>query len=219
MLTVERQVIQGYSGFSGDLPVPSIADQIETHREFIESNPNEIHTRSTLYVVVESGNDYIYGGPTVTPELVAKNIYRTSKALFELPFSAKHFMYANIALDHLPFSMSLNATTRDLVRLSRQKHNRILKTLFRSNTELKAKVFDMNGFLEEELSSRRYVNAKNSCIQTSNVLNVIPKICKNPDKKVFWDLFHLTTTAHRRLAHAIIKDAASLSIGIDSFGY
>ncbi|KAK9763235.1 hypothetical protein K7432_010290, partial [Basidiobolus ranarum] len=203
--TVNNKVIQGYSGFDMDILIPSIADQIEMHRKFITSNANDLLAGSIMYIIMASGNDYTFGGPTTTPESVATNIYETSKVLSDPPFLGENFLYANIALDHLAYNMNVNATIMKQAHNGRLKHNQVLNKLIRYGTQVNAKIFDMNGFLEKQLASSNYVEASISCIRDFISRNVVPEICENPQEKVFWDLLHLSTTAHRRLADTIIK--------------
>ncbi|KAK9763621.1 hypothetical protein K7432_009525 [Basidiobolus ranarum] len=203
--TVNNNVLQGYSGFDSDIAVPSIADQIEMHRDFLANNSNELYGRKFLYVITASGNDYNFGGPTLTPESVATNIYETSKVLFEPPFAGVHFLFTNSAFDHQAFYMQSNVTIQNLALVTRVRHNQHLSNLIRNSGQVNAQIFDMNAFLENELSSSDYEDSSTSCTQSLILRDILPKICKNPEKKVYWDQYHLTTAAHRNLAHAIFE--------------
>ncbi|KAK9766710.1 hypothetical protein K7432_004017 [Basidiobolus ranarum] len=207
--TVNNKVIQGYTGPGNDIPVPSITDQIETHKNFLTSNPNESNPSSTLYVIEPAGNDYFYGGLSILPQSVAMNIYKASQVLFEPPFSGEHFLYFNVALDHLPYYLdNSNVTVRNHARNDRITHNKVLNDLVRSNSRVKGKVFDLNRFLQKELITPKYVDPEIPCIKDSSTPNGAPEICENPEKKVFWDLYHPTTTAHQMMAKAIINTIA-----------
>ncbi|KAK9760606.1 hypothetical protein K7432_015214 [Basidiobolus ranarum] len=205
--TISNKLIQGYSGYGQKIPIPSIVEQIKEHADFLARNPDGANPKSTQYVIVVSGNEYTYGNYTTTPEELAKTIYETSKLLFKPPFSGKYFMYANVALDRLAYNINSNIIINNLARFYRLKHNEILGKLVHSISEVNAKIFDMNEFLRNELSAPIYVNSTIPCIQDFITPNVVPKICEIPEKKLFWDLLHLSTMAHQRLANAIIKAA------------
>ncbi|ORX80504.1 hypothetical protein K493DRAFT_389948 [Basidiobolus meristosporus CBS 931.73] len=202
--TVNNNIVQGYTGANYDIKVPGVAQQIEAHKEYLAKNPKEVSPNSTLYVIEAAGNDYFYGGPSITPDSVATNVYQTSKVLLEAPFSGVNLLYFNVALDHLPYNMNQNATVRDEARANRIQQNLALKSLIRSNIKVNVKLFDLNGFLARELVSPSHESANIPCVQQPSTPGGQPIICNAPERKVFWDIFHPTTITHHAMAKAIL---------------
>ncbi|ORX94176.1 hypothetical protein K493DRAFT_302190 [Basidiobolus meristosporus CBS 931.73] len=203
--TANNRVVQGYSGSKNDVKVPSIADQIEAHRENLLKNPMEFSPRRTFYVIELAGNDYFYGGPDIDPSSVATNIYKTSRKLSKPPFSAKSFLYFNMGMDHYPYFTSQNNTIQNKMKANRIIHNRALESLVLKNNQLNVKMFDMNRFLGKQLANPWYTKPDIACTETPSSLEEVPDICNHPGKKVFWDEAHPTTVAHHYMAKAILK--------------
>lgn len=75
--TTDNAIVQGYTGVNGNIPVPSVLDQIS---QYISETPIDDDTDDTLYAIVTGAND-IFLNANVTAEPVVQAVVKGMKQL------------------------------------------------------------------------------------------------------------------------------------------
>ncbi|KAK9685501.1 hypothetical protein K7432_015476 [Basidiobolus ranarum] len=192
------------------VPVPSIEQQIEAHKQRLLYNPNQFDSKDTLYVVAAAGNDYNWDR-TPDPLRILELLEKATMPLFQPPINAKQVIFWNVGLEKLPRDR-LTPWKYKLSLFQRKLHNKGLNEMVEryqsSNVDLKLKVFDQDMVLTNAVNDPSFTNRFEPCIRKS--ANGYISICHYPEKSVFWDDIHLTTPIHRKLTDEFLKTVKSL---------
>ncbi|KAF3890989.1 SGNH/GDSL hydrolase family protein [Tolypothrix bouteillei VB521301] len=176
--------------------IPGVLAQVQAFTKVHqEVNPN------ALYVLWAGANDYLYGG--ANPTLTVSNLSKAIESLSKM--GAKKIMVANLPdLGKVPATRtSANSTTLTSFAIA---HN---QSLAKSVEDLQQKlgsdthiaILDIYSLYQEATKHPARFGLTNVTNACSNNL----AICDNPDKYLFWDGIHPTTTAHRIIAEAALK--------------
>jgi phospholipase/lecithinase/hemolysin len=192
----------GSTTTSGSLNgIPGVLAQVNSYTKSQKKlNPN------ALYILWSGANDYLFGATNTTSAIT--NLSNAVQSL--LTVGAKTVLVANLPdLGKIPatystfYSSNLSAVTNQH-NLELTKSIDSLQQKFGSGKKIIQ--LDVNSLYREAISNPAkfdFTNVTSSCL--SNVT-----ICSNPNKFLFWDDIHPTTSAHRILADAALK-AISIS--------
>ncbi|WP_416676794.1 SGNH/GDSL hydrolase family protein [Egbenema bharatensis] len=192
--------------------VPSLLSQVafltQTNQQAEQTlNPD------ALYVLWAGANDYLQGGTGIPASRSVANIAEAIESLMDL--GAKRFLIANLPdLGQLPGTR--NGAESEALSSLTQTHNQQLQqrliSLSQQDADLQVVLLNVERLYQEVLlhpDSFGFTNATDACLNAQN-------ICDNPDRFLFWDSIHPTTTAHQRLADTALT-ALEANNGDDRF--
>ncbi|KAJ3319524.1 hypothetical protein HDV06_006257 [Boothiomyces sp. JEL0866] len=183
--TFDSSLVQGYTGVNGDVPAPAVKDQI---LKYLPTNKQKVD-----YFVLAGGNDYFFGiSAGVTPSQVVAKAVADVELL--LP-TAKSVTVLNLPpLAPLPYFGGASTPTAQLFAQYGQWHNGNLTAAFKN--ERKVRVFDLYTLIQKLINTGDY--QLGACVNATTTA-----ICSQPQKHIYWDQFHFTTTIHEKIAEAV----------------
>ncbi|KAJ3308650.1 hypothetical protein HDV04_001015 [Boothiomyces sp. JEL0838] len=183
--TYDSSLVQGYTGANGDVPAPAVKDQI---LKYLPTNNKKVD-----YFVLAGGNDYFFGiSNGITPAQVVSKAAADVQLL--LP-TARSVVVLNLPpLAPLPYFGGASTPTAQLFAQYGQWHNGNLTAAFKN--EKKVRVFDLYTVIQKLISSGEYI--LDSCVNATT-----SAVCSQPEKYMYWDQFHFTTTIHQKIAEAV----------------
>ncbi|MBD2436840.1 SGNH/GDSL hydrolase family protein [Nostoc sp. FACHB-110] len=171
--------------------VPSLLTQVQSFTQ-----THQKANQNALYVVWAGANDYLQGVNNSTYPV--ENVTTAIASLTNV--GAKKILVGNLPdLGKLPAT----STNNNAVQLSAltQTHNqslrRSLKVLTQQHSDLEIVTLDAHKLYQEAInhpSAFGLSNVTSACLASSQAA------CSNPDKFLFWDGIHPTTTAHQIIA-------------------
>ncbi|MGL5873482.1 MAG: SGNH/GDSL hydrolase family protein [Xenococcaceae cyanobacterium] len=180
------------SGITGNNLVPNLQAQI---RSFSQQN-RQINV-DALFVLWVGANDYLQGVTNVN--LAIENIVSAIASLASK--GAQKILVANLPdLGKLPATRNKtnSATLSNLIEAHNQILRRSLKQLQQKYPDLQIVTLDAHRLYREAIANPSKFNFNNvidACFSGSS-------ICNNPDRYLFWDGIHPTTSTHRILGEA-----------------
>jgi thermolabile hemolysin len=177
--------------------VPSLVSQVAF---LTQANQRAEQTLNpdALYVLWAGANDYLQGGTGIPASVPVANITEAIESLINL--GAQRFLVANLPdLGQLPGTRdrSESEALSTLTQTHNQQLQQFLISLSQQDADLQVVLLDVEQLYQEVLLNPDpfgFTNATDACFSSSQ------GICDNPDRFLFWDSIHPTTTAHRRLA-------------------
>lgn len=189
------------------LPFPGMLSQVNLFTGGLTANQQQANPKA-LYIVWAGANDYLSGNVT-NPRQTVANISNAVTALAAA--GAKNIMVLNLAdLGKLPSTRSTPFSAQ-LTTLT-DAHNfalaRALVTLNRRLPSVKIIPVDVNTLFKTVVKfpgAFGFTNVTEACFKNNAV-------CATPNKYLFWDDIHPSTTAHQqvhRLAFFVLKSRTS----------
>ncbi|KAJ3267962.1 hypothetical protein HDV01_003696 [Terramyces sp. JEL0728] len=185
--TYDSSLVQGYTGANGDVAAPAVKDQI---LKYLPTNNKKVD-----YFVLAGGNDYFFGiGAGVVPSQVVAKAVADVELL--LP-TAKSVVVLNLPpLAPLPYFGGASTPTAQLFAEYGQWHNGNLTAAFKN--ERNVHVFDTYTVVQKLINSGKYT--LDSCVNATSLA-----VCSDPEKHIYWDQFHFTTTIHKKIAESFLQ--------------
>jgi thermolabile hemolysin len=187
------------SGITNNNLVPNLQAQVSSF-----SQKNRHVNVDTLFLLWVGANDYLQGVTSIN--LAIENIVSAIDSLASM--GAQKILVGNLPdLGKLPATRNKtnSATLSNLIEAHNQNLRRSLKQLQQKYPELQIVTLDANRLYREAIANPSKFNFNNvidACLSGSS-------ICNNPDRSLFWDGIHPTTSTHRVLgeaAFAALKD-------------
>ncbi|ORX88875.1 hypothetical protein K493DRAFT_358953 [Basidiobolus meristosporus CBS 931.73] len=207
--TVSNTLIPTNAAFLG-VPVPSIEQQIAAHRQRLLSNPNELDHKDTLYVVAAVGNDYNWDR-TPDPSEIVDQLENATMPLLQPPINADKIIFWNGGFEKVPRNR-VSEWKYQLALFQRKTHNKrvdeVVKKYQALKPNLRIKIFDLDRLLTDAVKDPLYPNSYEPCIVAHK--DGHNSICHYPEKSVFWDDIHPTTSIHRGFAREMLSVIKSL---------
>ncbi|TPX65377.1 hypothetical protein SpCBS45565_g05184 [Spizellomyces sp. 'palustris'] len=193
--TTNNTLVQGYTGSASNIAVPSVIDQVATYLPHF--SPNNVHA------FWAGGNDVFFGlSAGVTGDQVAANLLSIVEKL-SLSGAKAFLLFQLPALDKLPyFATKENIPLQPLFANWTTDFNTALTTraaAFRAqHADAAVQIFDTRRFIDSDVKG--YDNAQEACLNATT-----QQACAEPNKHVYWDAFHFTTSVHKDIAKEVGK--------------
>lgn len=199
-LTAQENTNLAYGGATtGSLNTNGIPGLLTQVQGFTKSNQKA--NPNALYVVWAGANDYLYGSanPAVSVENISTAVQSLSKA------GAKKILVANVPdLGKLPATRN-GANSASLSALATAHNSSLAKSVDLLNQKLGSEtqiiILDVFSLYQEAIKNPEKFGLNN--VTTACLSNL--GVCENPDKFLFWDGIHPTTSAHGILAEAALR--------------
>lgn len=184
--------------------VPSLLMQVQN---FLKGS-SELDA-DALYLIWAGANDYLNGASS--PTIAVENLSRAIELLAAA--GAKTLLVGNLPdLGQLPATR--NNTSANALDALTKAHNLSLDAALnqlQQKLDLKIPVLDANSLYREAITQPTkfgFTNVVSACLNQSAT-------CRQPDKFLFWDAIHPTTTTHRILgetAFSVLKPALGSNV-------
>ncbi|KAK0557112.1 hypothetical protein OC846_000759 [Tilletia horrida] len=207
--TVNNTRIQGYTGPNSTIPVPSVLDQISAYLKTAKAG--EVH--SSLFVVTGGANDAFFGlggaySPSELAKLVAADLITAAHRLYKA--GARHFLIPSPpALQTIPYAQDFSISSQPSLKgFSDTFVSYLRANAIKVGKEATVTIFDQvkafDSYISEK-SKRKGWHVKDACLVGVYGETKTRTLCADPDKFVFWDIYHPTTKTHRYLARRALK--------------
>ncbi|KAF9092201.1 hypothetical protein BGX29_010574 [Mortierella sp. GBA35] len=226
--TTDSKVVQGYSGSSGDLPVPGFIQQIE---RYYQPGRSSAGMDSSLFVVSFQGNDFLFD-TTITTETVLANIERGIHQLVDQ--GARHILVVeNMDFGTIPYFQSNQTHAREMTALAEKEHREyqdMIRRLERDygrpgrtrgvdgqsnvfvncrgqtdKTKVNIAFFDLFAFSRRLSHPRRLQRLGITDVVHGCVSADAQTGCARPEKHYYYDPYHATTKIHREISRGILE--------------
>ncbi|KIO25855.1 hypothetical protein M407DRAFT_24811 [Tulasnella calospora MUT 4182] len=191
--TSDNAVVQGYTGADSNIPVPSALDQIS---QYISQTPVSYDKCGSLFAIVIGAND-VFRNPNIS----ASNFILAS--------------YPDFAL--LPFAQSAPPLYQTALSAYSKALADSLSSLANNPPNgTRIAYIDMYSLFPPILADpERYGFspgvAGQNCISGVYSSETVPRsVCSDPDKRVFWDIFHPSARTHKLIAAEAVKALAKV---------
>ncbi|GAA94901.1 carbohydrate esterase family 16 protein [Mixia osmundae IAM 14324] len=214
--TADNKLVQGKTGYYTDIPVPALADQVDTYLASSKSHLLHAYPRAgaapkgeTLFSIWVGGNDGFLQ-PEIGGATIFKAIERSIMKLYRA--GGRHFLLSTQS-DGSPYSAAYN---RQLAESMHKLTDTLGNIHFAvaDNASLLADIvgdlgkygFDslspcITGIYENESYNPAAVEGANMVLEQSQALQRTASTCvAHPERHVFWDIFHPSARLHQVLA-------------------
>lgn len=195
--TTDNNLIRGYTGPNGDIPVPGVRQQIEIFRN--RTDLSKMNFGRTLFFIWAGANDYFFN-LTLSPAVVVPSLLNSVNDLIQV--GAQHLLIMNQPpLQIVPAAVALNLTAyiTSLVLTHNANLSRSIDSLSKKNVRL----VDLYSLIGDVLNrtSLYGINNTQSCWQLINA-SFVP-MCSSLNNSLFMDNFHFTSRVHQILADEV----------------
>ncbi|KAG8915626.1 hypothetical protein FRC00_002203 [Tulasnella sp. 408] len=207
--TTDNAIVQGYTGVNGNIPVPSVLDQIS---QYISQTAIDDDANDTLYAIVTGAND-IFLNANTTAESVVQAVVKGMKQLQDSRGASNFLLapYPDLAL--LPFVPKYTPPEyHTLLSTYSQNLANSLSSLASSPPEgTRIAYLDLYTVFPQILAQPQSYgfspevynqNCLNGAYPTEGVLRTL---CSDPDVRVWWDIYHPSAKTHQVIAAEAVK--------------
>ncbi|CAD6903265.1 unnamed protein product [Tilletia controversa] len=209
--TVNNSRIQGLTGYNSTIPVPSVLGQVRT---YLKSSSKGSISRS-LFVISGGSNDAFFGlGGPIAPEelarLTAADLLTASRRLYKA--GARYFLIPGVAaLQSIPYVNDYGEAYEPSLDSYGDAFYDYLKAHVDDAGGKGATVvlFDQRTALTSFINKKKQRpdwNVEDACLK-----GVYPgeapvrSLCSDPDKHVFFDIYHPSRVTHKYIARAALE--------------
>ncbi|KAG9287053.1 hypothetical protein G9A89_023017 [Geosiphon pyriformis] len=203
--TTDNNLVQGVSGRSGTVKVPSILEQVDL---YLATNPTKEKLKTTIAVTWAAGNDYVYSNFTADPKQVVEHL---SKSWVKLYNNGIRNLLSPGLPDISVVPYLKNSTTEVHAKLEKLHvvHNQILNAALqkfkKEHQDMRIYTFNPAGYLEAlEKNYLKIMGITDYVDACFNTLVDPPTLCETPQSYLFWDPLHQTTYFHKLIAEGFI---------------
>ncbi|KAF9146534.1 hypothetical protein BG015_011567 [Linnemannia schmuckeri] len=229
--TTDSDVVQGYSGSKGDLPVPGFIQQINKYY-LLDRSPDDIAAlESTLFAVSFQGNDFLFD-TSITTETVLANIERGIHQLIDR--GARHIVvFENSDFGTIPYFQSNQTYAHEMTAIAEEWHRGYQDMMRRFRREYghprrtrgvdgeSHVFFNCNGNRPESkvniaffdlFTLLRRLNRPRH-LRELGITDVVhgcvdPSAqtgCADPKSHFYYDPYHSSTKVHREIANGLLE--------------
>ncbi|KAI5478572.1 hypothetical protein MNV49_004831 [Pseudohyphozyma bogoriensis] len=200
--TTNNTLVQGYTGPSSTIPVPSVLDQIDDY--LIDHTPSS----STLFVLYGGANDAFFGLPNITGLDSVRSLEGGVAKLKQA--GAKHFLLPTLPPigRHYPFAVLVPSYAPLLETFANEFRYELLKLRDQDSSIV---VSDLYGLFKGIFATPEKYGFNASTIDESCLRGVYMEVeggvavCSNPRTYVWWDEYHPTKVVHKLIAKVLLK--------------
>eukprot|EP01137_Pigoraptor_chileana_P021749 Opistho-2@85828 len=208
--TTDNAYVQGYSGPTGELPVPSVIDQVA---KYLSSSAPPPTDPSVVFTVAGGANDYFFLNEQSNVSRTIDHIFGAVRRLYTR--GARRFIVPNLFPGRLLPYVQSNPQLKALFSHLMTTHNALLEASIPSlRDELLGASIDIlrveDVFLDLEATgpSKGFTEPISSmCVNL--FASPAPTVCDNSKNYVFFDSYHPTTGVHAIIAQKNIELVAS----------
>jgi phospholipase/lecithinase/hemolysin len=228
--TTDSDVVQGYSGIKGDLPVPGFIQQINKHYLPNRSPEDIASLDSTLFAVSFQGNDFLFDTSISTGTVLA-NIERGIHQLIDQ--GARHIVvFENFDIGTIPYFQSNQTYAhemtalaekwhqgyQDMLRRFRREYGHPRRTrgadgeshvffncnINRPDTKVNVAFFDLFTLIRR-LNRPRHLRELGITDVVHGCVDLVAQTgCANPKSHFYYDPYHFSTRVHREIADGLL---------------
>ncbi|KAK0563246.1 hypothetical protein OC844_002304 [Tilletia horrida] len=213
--TTNNTRTQGLTGYNSTIPVPSVLEQVDG---YLKSASKKNIGRS-LFIITGGSNDAFFGlGGPISPDELAKaaaaDLLTASRRLYKA--GARHFLITGVpGLQSIPY-------VNDFAQVYASSLNSFADTFI---AYLRAHLHDAAGkgatvvLHDQAAALGKYIQHKAQLpgwnVRDACLVGVYPgeaptrALCEDPQRHVFWDVYHPSAVTHRFIAHSAIKAIAT----------
>ncbi|PFH61527.1 hypothetical protein XA68_17104 [Ophiocordyceps unilateralis] len=203
--TTDNAMVQGYTGRKGDIPVPSLTDQVN---QFLAKPPVDL--ASSLVILFGGVNDVLLNS-NITAARSAGVIGRLVSKLRDA--GALHFVLVNVPdLSLIPYDAYIDDGLQAVLRDYAEHLGGHLRRVAQRISSASVKVVDMIPLFRSfnvyekgwKAAGFDQFGLYGSCLV--GAYSEAPRsLCSDPDRRVFWDVYHPSRKTHALMAEEIRK--------------
>lgn len=205
--TTSNALVRGFTGAKADILVPSLEDQVD---EFLLSGPhNSAPLDRSLFILWGGAND-VFANRSITPAQSAAVLARLVAKLQDAG-GASFLLVGSPDLSMIPWDSYIDGASREaLHNYSVDLADRLVQLSAASGAGVEYAgldpLFRSFGFYEQGWKAAGFDKFAmyGSCL-VGAYTKAPRSLCKDPDKRVFWDEFHPTVKTHKLIARALRK--------------
>ncbi|KAG9072048.1 hypothetical protein KI688_006270 [Linnemannia hyalina] len=229
--TTDSDIVQGYTGSKGDLPVPGFIQQINENYLPNRSLEDIAGMESTLFAVSFQGNDFLFD-TSITTETVLANIERGIHQL--IGHGARHIVvFENFDIGTIPYFQSNQTSAHEMTAMAEKWHRGyqdMMRRLRReyghprrtrgadgeshvffnckgNRPEIKPNIAFFDLFiLLRRLNSPRHLRELGITDVVHGCIDPGAQTgCADPKSHFYYDLYHSSTKVHREIANGFLE--------------
>lgn len=213
--TTDNDLVEGYTGPHSTVLVPGVAQQVS---EFLSKENTLVDIDSSLFIVFGGFND-IFFNSNLTAVQIAAALSRSLTTLVNV--GARHFLLLNYYdASAIPYDQFADSTMKDKLTTFSLDFGRQVATLtegYRQQlagdySDSSATYVDLMPLFDHfyfygEPSDYGYdtFGAYGSCLVGAYDEVANGTLCADPERSVFWDEYHPSSTTHRHIADYVLS--------------
>ncbi|KAG8988625.1 hypothetical protein FRB90_002635 [Tulasnella sp. 427] len=212
--TSNNTAVQGYTGANSTIPVPSALDQIA---QYISQTPASYGDSGSLYAIIVGAND-VFFDPSASADAAVQAITKGIKQLRTSEGASTFIIASYPDLSLLPFAIKLGspAYSTILSNYSTALANGLSALAKNPPTGTRIAYIDLYNIFPQILANPTKYGFSpqvvgQNCLNGAYPSEGVPRsVCSDPDKRVFWDIYHPSAKTHKIIADEAVKALAKV---------